>query len=159
MKYYLFICIFIVAASQSNLCFSQKNNKELKESRKITVWSERVSEKLPAVLSEETFFDESGRKTRVNNYNKEGILKSYETFGYDAQGNLVREEEFSSKGKLEKRKDYEYKNGIKTKELHYNGQGSLDKSYEYEYSGSHKTKRTEKDSKSRIVTIKTYKYE
>ncbi len=69
-------------------------------------------------------------------YGSDGKLKSYEKIAVDSEGNILKNEKYDNKDKLQSISAYEYKDGQKTSWKVYNSTNSLLSTTNYLYTGN-----------------------
>jgi ATP adenylyltransferase/5',5'''-P-1,P-4-tetraphosphate phosphorylase II len=78
-------------------------------------------------------YDRSGNMTEEKEMNKLGEVRSWMKYKFDAEGNKVEETVLDSKGKLEERFEWIYKDGLVVEKKYYDHKDRLAKRKEYKY--------------------------
>jgi hypothetical protein len=86
----------------------------------------------PVVESIEKY-DENGNIIEIKEFNSKGELKLWEQYSYNEEGDVVETQIFNARGKLETREVNIYSDGLRTEKLYYNNRGKLIKRKVYEY--------------------------
>jgi YD repeat-containing protein len=90
-------------------------------------------DKEPAIEKEE-FYNFRGDMVEIKEYSDQGkTINNWVKYKYDAQGNLIEEQELTSKGEQKERFEYKYENGLKTEKLYYDNKNRLSKKKIYKY--------------------------
>jgi len=86
-------------------------------------------------ISVEQYFDREGRLLEFKDLTKEGKVKEWFKYTYNADGDMLTEITLDSKGNVEEKVVYEYLNGLRVKKNYYDAKDRLvkEKFYEYEY--------------------------
>ncbi|MCK4750626.1 MAG: hypothetical protein KAT15_26390 [Bacteroidales bacterium] len=88
----------------------------------------------PVVESIEKY-NKEGETIELQEFNRLGDIKRWEKYGYDAVGQLVEEVFLDSKGRITQTEKSVYEDGLRVEKRYYNSRGKLYKKkvYEYEY--------------------------
>lgn len=91
-------------------------------------------DKEPAVEKEE-FYNFRGDLVEIKEYVDKGkTIDNWVKYKYDAQGNLIEEQELTPKGEIKMRYEYKYdENDLKTEKLFYDNKNRLFKKKIYKY--------------------------
>lgn len=119
------ILVYSMAYSQKNLGIKSKTITEVEVGKENAGIKELKQE-----------FDDRGNIIKEFDYNKEGELKHYEVYAYNASNLKTSETRFDPKGKIIHKFTYEYNSrGDKTVKFIYNDKNQLVKKkiYAYEY--------------------------
>ena len=87
------------------------------------------------VIEQVQVYDTAGNVVELKEYNSEGVLKNWQRFEYDANGDVTMEESLDVKGKVIERTEMDYKNGLITEKRYFDRKLRLVKKkvYVYEY--------------------------
>jgi len=88
----------------------------------------------PVVESVEKY-DEQGHLLELKEFNRKGEVKRWEKYAYDADGKVVEEAYLNAKGRVERTEKSIYSEGLRVEKQFYDKRGRLYKRkvYEYEY--------------------------
>jgi len=88
----------------------------------------------PVVESIEKY-DEQGHLLELKEFNRKGEVKRWEKYAYDADGKVVEEAYLNAKGRVERTEKSIYSEGLRIEKQFYDKRGRLYKRkvYEYEY--------------------------
>lgn len=88
----------------------------------------------PVVESIEKY-NEEGELVELKEFNKRGEVRKWEKYGFDGDGNLVEEIFLDEKGKVERTEKNLYRDGLRVEKEYYDDKGRLTKRkvYQYEY--------------------------
>jgi YD repeat-containing protein len=85
-------------------------------------------------LEKEEFYNFRGDLVEVKDYTDNGkTLSGWTKYKYDSQGNLIDEQELTSKGEQKERFEYKYEDGLKTEKLFYDPKNRLTKKKIFKY--------------------------
>jgi hypothetical protein len=88
----------------------------------------------PVVESIETY-NEDGDLLEIKVFNKGGEIKRWEKFAYNEDGDVVEEIYMDARGRVDRTEKNIYEDGLRVEKQYYNQKGKLYKKkvYEYEY--------------------------
>lgn len=86
-------------------------------------------------IMQEEFYDQQGRLIEFKDLTKDGKIKEWIKYTYNAQGQELTIVTLDNKEKVVETIKYEYLNGLKVKRSHYDNKERLvkEKFYDYEY--------------------------
>ena len=82
-------------------------------------------------------FNKDGELVEIQEFNKRGEVRLWEKYTYDADGNLVEEVFLDEKGKISTTEKNIYKDSLRVEKQYFNAKGKLFKKKVYEYEYSH----------------------
>jgi hypothetical protein len=127
--------IVLLSVAVSSMGQSAKTIQEKKISGR-TVYEYFVDEGRdePVVESIEKY-DEQGHLLELKEFNRKGEVKRWEKYAYDADGKVVEEAYLNAKGRVERTEKTKYSEGLRIEKQFYDKRGRLYKRkvYEYEY--------------------------
>jgi hypothetical protein len=88
----------------------------------------------PVVESIETY-NEEGDVLEIKVFNKSGEIKRWEKYSYNEDGDVIEEQFLDARGRVTRTEKNVYKDGLRVEKQFYNQKGKLYKRkvYEYEY--------------------------
>lgn len=112
-------------------------DKEIVRKNKVesqTVYEYFIEEGIsePVVEKVESF-DAKGNRIEEKEFNKEGDIKDWKRYKYDAAGNNTEEIQMDMRGNQEERIVWVYKNGLVVEKQYYDHKDRLVKRKEYKY--------------------------
>jgi len=128
------VSAFIITAVAGSV--NGQSAKTIKEKKiaSVTVYEYFVEEGMdePVVESFEKY-DENGNLTEIKELNSKGDVKRWETYSYNEDGKVVEEVFLDSKGRVESTEKSIYTDGLRVEKQYYNNKGKLVKRKVYEY--------------------------
>jgi len=128
------VSAFIITAVAGSV--NGQSAKTIKEKKiaSVTVYEYFVEEGMdePVVESFEKY-DENGNLTEIKELNSKGDVKRWETYSYNEDGKVVEEVFLDSKGRVESTEKSIYSDGLRVEKQYYNNKGKLVKRKVYEY--------------------------
>ena len=124
----------LIAAVAGNVNGQGAKTIKDKKIASITVYEYFVEEGMdePLVESIEKY-DENGNLTEIKELNNKGEVKRWETYSYNEEGKVVEEVFLDSKGRVESTEKSIYSDGLRVEKQYYNNKGKLVKRKVYEY--------------------------
>ncbi|MBN2699328.1 MAG: hypothetical protein JXR52_10930 [Bacteroidales bacterium] len=115
-----------------------QSTKDIRERniRSQTVLEYFVEEGIPdPVVEKKEVYNEEGEITEIIEYDRNGVVQLWEKYKYDEDGNIIEQQFLNNKGKVDKREETVYKDGLRVERRFYDDRGRLYKRkvYEYEY--------------------------
>lgn len=115
------------------------------------------------VRMERNEYDDQGRRTRTEQYEKDGTSIGFFTYGYDEDGNMVEETFYEEGGKISFRYEFDYnEKGRTTEERHYlnrDGELQLEETVIYEYDEQWRlVKRENYDTQNQLLEYTIWEY-
>ncbi len=126
----LMLLLFVPA-----ICFSQdRKTIKKKQIKSQTVYEYFIEEgiKDPVIESVERY-DTTGNVIELKEFNKEGVVKNWQTFKYDVDRNKIEETILDPKGKVMDRTVWIYKEGLIKEKQYFDGRDRMYKRKEYKY--------------------------
>ena len=128
--------IILIAFVSINLTGQSKSEVINKGIETVKVYEQRLDKGFDdKYLVEETTYDASGRIIEIKETGRKGIIKKWEKYKYDKDGNCIEEIYLTLSGNIDKRVVINYTEGLKVSKEFYNSDGKLyrKKLYEYQY--------------------------
>lgn len=109
-------------------------------------------------------YDDQGRRTRTEQYEKDGTSSGFFAYSYDTDGNMAEETFYEKEGRISFRYEFDYNEKCRiTEERHYlnhNGELRLEETVIYEYDEQWRLVRRENyDTQNRLLEYTIWEYD
>lgn len=130
-----YIQALLILMTSATMCFAQSQKRAEKNRVHTTTIREYDYDfaNPKPIIEEERVFDKRGNLLEVKEYDGDGDMKLWMQYAYDDSDNMTMESKLGTKGKVEEKIIYIYKDGLRREKLYYDGKDRLTKKKVYEY--------------------------